>query len=77
MPALPLKAAIAERVVDLWPNLAKQVQTFWKFGAPLYFQPMGLSIHAMDLRPGPPNGAITKPRVIVWERHDLFIARSK
>jgi hypothetical protein len=31
------RARQAKVRVDLWPNLAKQVQTFWNFAAHLYF----------------------------------------
>jgi hypothetical protein len=64
--------------VDLWPNLAKQVQTFWKFTVHLYFLD-NAPVHPCD---GPTTltskmVGSQSHKVIVWERHELFIERRK
>jgi hypothetical protein len=56
---------MAKSSADLWPNLAKQVQTFWRFAVNLYFKTMRLSLHVMDPPPRARNAPSAKPNLIV------------
>jgi hypothetical protein len=56
---------IANSSADLWPNLAKQVQTFWRFAVNLYFKTMRLSLLVMDPPPRARNAQSAKPNLIV------------